>query len=59
MRKLKKLSAVLFALILILTLPVPSLAAAAIDTTHPVSLTIRYQQDGTPVSGAPFALFLK
>lgn len=57
MRKLKKLSAVLFALILILTLPVPSLAAAAIDTAHPVSLTIRYQQDGTPVSGALFALY--
>ena len=57
MRKIKKLSAALFALILVLILSVPALAAGAIDPARPVSLTISYQQGGTPVSGAPFALY--
>ena len=57
MRTLKKLAAVLFVLALFLTLPVPARAAAAIDPTCPVSLTISCRQDRQPVSGAPFALY--
>ena len=56
MRKIKKLSTAFFVLVLFLTLSAPAMAAAAIDTTHPVSLTISYQQDGKPIPGVPFAL---
>lgn len=49
MRKIKKLSTAFFVLVLFLTLSAPAMAAAAIDTTHPVSLTISYQQDGKPI----------
>ena len=57
MRRRKKLLAVLLAAVLFLTLSVPSLAAAAIDTSRAVSLTISYRQDGTPIAGALFALY--
>ena len=57
MRKIKKLSTAFFVLVLFLTLSAPAMAAAAIDTTHPVSLTISYQQDGKPIPGVPFALY--
>lgn len=53
----KKLSTAFFVLVLFLTLSAPAMAAAAIDTTHPVSLTISYQQDGKPIPGVPFALY--
>ena len=57
MRKIKKLSTAFFVLVLFLTLSAPAMAAAAIDTTHPVSLTISYQQDRKPIPGVPFALY--
>ena len=57
MRNIKKLSTAFFVLVLFLTLSAPAMAAAAIDTTHPVSLTISYQQDGKPIPGVPFALY--
>lgn len=57
MRKIKKLSTAFFVLVLFLTLSAPAMAAAAIDTTHHVSLTISYQQDGKPIPGVPFALY--
>lgn len=57
MRRIKKLSAVLLVIVLFLTLSIPALAAAAIDTSRDVSLTISYRQDGTPISGATFALY--
>ena len=57
MRETKKLPAVLLALVLFFTLSVPALAAAAIDPSRAVSLTISCRQDRTPISGAPFALY--
>ena len=57
MRETKKLPAVLLALVLFFTLSVPALAAAAIDPSRAVSLTISCRQDGMPISGAPFALY--
>ena len=57
MRETKKLPSVLLALVLFFTLSVPALAAAVIDPSCAVSLTISCRQDGTPISGAPFALY--
>ena len=57
MRNIRKLTTVLLVLVLLLALSAQALAAVAIDPTRPVSLTISYLQNGSPISGAPFSLY--
>lgn len=49
---------ILLCLLLMALLPVQTLAAGNIDPERPVSLTLSFQDDGVPLTGAQFDAFL-
>lgn len=58
MLKNKRLCAALLLVLLgVLLLPAQALAASAVDVSRDVSLTLRYQDEGAPVSGVPFRIY--
>ena len=59
MKMNKRLISLCLSLLLVfMLLPVPALAAGRIDLDQDVSLTITYQDHGTPLSGAVFNIYL-
>ncbi len=59
MKKINRFPSLLLSLItVLLLLPVSVLAAGKIDLTQPVSLTLSYQDGGTPLTGADFSAYL-
>lgn len=59
MRMYKRMTAMLLSLLtIVLLLPMQISAAEHIDLEKDVNLTITYQNDGNPVAGAPFDIYL-
>ena len=57
MRNNRILAALLAVLMAVLLLPAQALAADRIDLSHDASLTISYQDAGTPLAGAAFSIY--
>ena len=58
MRKHKRIAGILLALLAVLLVPAPVFAAGSIDLTHDCTLTVSYQDEGTPITGAAFSIYL-